>query len=155
PLVKDALRVLVNQLGQGDQVAIVVFSDQARVALLPTSGQDRGAILQAIDSLQIGGATSVEDGLRKGYELATQHYKPGAINRLILCSDGEANVGATGPGGILQTIHDYTNQGITLTTVGFGIGDYNDGMMEQLADQGNGQYAYVDTLDAAQRIFVE
>jgi Ca-activated chloride channel family protein len=90
-----------------------------------------------------------------GYELAAQHFTAGASNRVILCSDGVANVGATGPDEIRQAIRDYTAQGIYLTTVGFGMGDYNDYLMEQLADDGNGNYAYVDTLDAARRIFVE
>jgi Ca-activated chloride channel family protein len=90
-----------------------------------------------------------------GYELAARHFKNGAINRVILSSDGVANVGATGPDAIRQAIRDYTAQGIYLTTVGFGMGTYNDYLMEQLADDGNGNYAYVDTLDAAKRIFVE
>jgi Ca-activated chloride channel family protein len=155
PLVKQALRLLVNELRDNDQVAIVVYGDAARQVLDYTSGSERGRIMQAIDTLQNEGSTNTEDGLRTGYRLASGHLKQGSINRVILCSDGVANVGATSPEGIRGSIKDYTKQGITLTTVGFGMGDYNDHLMEQLADDGDGNYAYVDTLAEAQRIFVE
>jgi Ca-activated chloride channel family protein len=155
PLVKQALRLLVDELRESDQVAIVVYGSDAYTLLDHTSAADRDRIVEAIDSLQNQGSTNAEAGLRMGYELAARYFKPGAINRVILCSDGVANVGATGPDEIRKTIRDYTAQGIYLTTVGFGMGDYNDYLMEQLADDGNGNYAYVDTLDAARRIFVE
>ena len=155
PLVKDALHTLVDALSEQDQVAIVAFSDEARLVLDHTSAGRRETLHQAIDSLQPGGSTYAEAGLQLGYELAGRHFAAGAINRVILCSDGVANVGATGPEAILQTVRNYTAQGVVLTTVGFGMGDYNDHLMEQLADQGNGQYAYVDAPDAARRLFVE
>jgi Ca-activated chloride channel family protein len=155
PLVKDSLRALVQQLRPTDQVAIVIFSNETQVVLDHTSGESRDKMLAAIDSLQIGGATYLEAGLRAGYDLAGRHFKRGAINRVILCSDGEANVGATGPDSILKVIHQYSAQGIDLTTVGFGMSGYNDSMMQQLADQGNGNAAFVDTLQAAQRLFGE
>jgi Ca-activated chloride channel homolog len=155
PLVKQALRLLVDELRDTDQVAIAVYGDQAQIVLDHTSVTQRDTILQAIDGLQNGGSTNAEAGLRLGYQLASRHFKNGAINRVILCSDGVANVGATGPDAIRQSIRDYTAQGVYLTTVGFGMGDYNDTLMEQLADDGNGNYAYVDTLAAARRVFVE
>jgi Ca-activated chloride channel family protein len=155
PLVKQALRLLVDELRPSDQVAVVVYGSTAQVVLDHTGAADRDTILQAIDSLANGGSTNAEAGLQLGYQIAAQHFKPGAINRVILCSDGVANVGATGPDAIRQSIRDYTAQGVYLTTVGFGMGDYNDTLMEQLADDGNGNYAYVDTLDAARRVFVE
>jgi Ca-activated chloride channel family protein len=155
PLVKQALRLLVGELRESDKVAIVVYGGQAATVLDHTSAANRDQILRAIDSLENQGSTNAEAGLRMGYELAAQHFTAGASNRVILCSDGVANVGATGPDEIRQAIRDYTAQGIYLTTVGFGMGDYNDYLMEQLADDGNGNYAYVDTLDAARRIFVE
>jgi Ca-activated chloride channel family protein len=155
PLVKQALRLLVEELRETDQVAIVVYGDTAYTLLEHTSAADRERILDAIDSLQNQGSTNAEAGLRMGYELAMRHFKPGASNRVILCSDGVANVGATGPDAIRQSIRDYTAQGVYLTTIGFGMGDYNDYLMEQLADDGDGNYAYVDTLDAARRIFVQ
>lgn len=155
PLVKESLHLLVEALRPTDQVAIVVYSDDTRVVLEPTSAEQSESILEAIDSLQTEGSTNVEDGLRLAYELAGQHYQNGATNRVILCSDGVANVGATGPDAIRETIRDYTAQGVYLTTVGFGMGDYNDYLMEQLADDGNGNYAYVDSPDEAERVFVE
>jgi Ca-activated chloride channel family protein len=155
PLVKQALRLLVDELRENDQVAIVVYGSQAATVLDHTSAANRDQIIQAIASLHNEGSTNAEAGLQMGYQLAARHFKIGAINRVILCSDGVANVGATGPDEIRKTIRDYTAQGIYLTTVGFGMGDYNDYLMEQLADDGNGNYAYVDTLDAARRIFVE
>jgi Ca-activated chloride channel family protein len=155
PLVKEALRLLVHELRQGDQVAIVVYGDTAVTVLEPTSADQQETILRAIDGLENGGSTNAEAGLQMGYKLAAAHFRPGAINRVILCSDGVANVGATGPDAIRQSIRDYSAQGVLLTTVGFGMGDYNDNLMEQLADDGNGNYAYVDSLDAARRIFVE
>jgi len=155
PLVKQALRLLVDELNQGDRIGIVVYGSEARVLLEHTTAANKDAILSAIDSLNDEGSTNAEAGLRLGYELASKHFVPGAINRVILCSDGVANVGETSPDGIRQKIRDYTAQGVDLSTIGFGMGDYNDSLMEQLADDGNGNYAYVDTLDEAKRIFVE
>jgi Ca-activated chloride channel family protein len=155
PMVKESLTLLVEKLRETDQVGIVIYSDDTRVVLEPTSAAKRNKIRRAINSLEIEGATNVEAGLRLGYELAAEHFKVGGINRVILCSDGVANVGETGPDAIREVIRDHTAQGVLLTTVGFGMGDYNDYLMEQLADDGNGNYAYVDTLDEARRVFVE
>ncbi|MFL5801240.1 MAG: von Willebrand factor type A domain-containing protein [Roseiflexaceae bacterium] len=155
PLVKQALRLLVDELNERDQIGIVVYGSDARIVLEHTSVAERKKILQAIDALQNDGSTNAEAGLRLGYELAAKHFKPGAINRVILCSDGVANTGATDPDAIRKSIRDHTAQGVYLTTVGFGMGDYNDQLMEQLADDGNGNYAYVDTPNEARRIFVE
>ena len=154
-LVKRSLQLLVERLRPSDTVAIVVYGSNAYVALNPTSGEDRSRILDAIYSLQTQGATNAEAGLRLGYQIAYQAYRPGAINRVILCSDGVANVGQTGPQAILEQIRSYAGQGIMLTTVGFGMGNFNDVLMEQLADNGNGMYAYVDTLDEAEKLFVD
>jgi Ca-activated chloride channel family protein len=155
PLAKQALALLAGELRESDSVSIVVFGSESHVVLQPTSAAQRDTILQAIDSLGIEGATNIEGGLQMAYELAAKNFKPGAINRVILLTDGEANIGATGPDSILQTIQDQRAQGVLLSTVGFGMGDYNDPMLERLADAGNGNYAYVDTLDAARRIFVQ
>jgi Ca-activated chloride channel family protein len=155
PLAKQALALLVGELRENDSVAIVVFGSESHVVLQPTSAAQRETILQALDSLSIEGATNIEGGLQMAYELAAKNFKPSAINRVILLTDGEANIGATGPDSILQTIHDQSAQGVLLSTVGFGMGDYNDPMLERLADTGNGNYAYVDTLEAARRIFVQ
>jgi Ca-activated chloride channel family protein len=154
-LVKRSLELLVERLRPSDTVAIVVYGSNAYVVLNPTSGEDKGAILNAIYSLHTEGATNAEAGLRLGYQLAYQALRPGATNRVILCSDGVANVGETGPDGILEQIRGYADAGITLTSVGFGMGNFNDVLMEQLADNGDGNYAYVDDLDEAQRLFID
>ena len=154
-LVKQSLQLLVDRLRPNDTVAIVVYGSEARVVLNPTSGEDRATILNAIYSLQTEGATNAEAGLQLGYQMANLAYRPNAINRVILCSDGVANVGATSPDAILESIRGYAAGGITLTTAGFGMGNFNDTLMEQLADNGNGNYAYVDNLDEAQRLFVD
>jgi len=154
-LVKQSLQLLVDRLRADDTVAIVVYGSEARVVLYPTRGDDRATILSAIYSLHPEGSTNAEAGLRLGYQIAMQSYLPGATNRVILCSDGVANVGATGPDAILETIRGYVSEGIYLTTVGFGMGNFNDVLMEQLADNGDGSYAYVDSLDEAEKLFVE
>lgn len=154
-LVKQSLRLLVERLRPTDTVAIVAYGSQAYVVLNPTSGEEPGRIQEAIDMLYTTGSTNAEAGLRLGYQMAYQAYRPGAINRVILCSDGVANVGQTGPDAILNEIRGYVDTGITLTTVGFGMGNFNDVLMEQLADNGDGSYAYVDTLAEARKLFVD
>jgi Ca-activated chloride channel family protein len=154
-LVKQSLQLLVNNLRPNDTASIVVYGSDARVVLYPTSGEDQAAISNAIYSLRTEGATNAEAGLRLGYQIAWQAFRQEAINRVILCSDGVANVGVTGPNAILEIIQGYVDTGITLTTVGFGMGNFNDVLMEQLADNGDGHYAYVDTLDEAEKLFVE
>jgi Ca-activated chloride channel family protein len=154
-LVKRALTQLVEQLRPTDQVAIVVYGDTAYTALPPTAVEQRNTILDAIYDLQPDGSTNAEAGLRVGYEVASDGYKPEATNRVILLSDGVANVGETGPAAILETIEASAEEGIFLTTVGFGMGNYNDVLMEQLADRGDGAYAYVDDIDEARRLFVD
>lgn len=154
-LVKRSLELLVEQLRPGDTVGIVVYGSDARVVLEPTPGSEKGRILEAIYSLHPEGATNAEAGLGLGYQMAMRAYRPGGINRVILCSDGVANVGATGPDAILEEIRHYVEEGVTLTTVGFGMDNYNDVLMEQLADQGDGFYAYVDDLREARRLFLD
>ncbi|MDE0685212.1 MAG: von Willebrand factor type A domain-containing protein [Candidatus Poribacteria bacterium] len=154
-LVKRALTLLVEQLRPGDEVAIVVYGTRARTVLPHTGIEGREAILEAIHSLTPDGSTNAEEGLRLGYKHALRNARVGNINRVILCSDGVANVGETGPDAILKTIRSHVEEGITLTTVGLGMGNYNDVLMEQLANKGNGSYAYVDTFSEAKRIFVE
>jgi len=153
--VKLALRSLVENLRPTDRVGIVVYGSTAYPVLEMTPAAQRGPILAAIDRLMPEGATNAEAGLKLGYQMASRAFVPGAINRVILCSDGVANVGNTGPDSILKSIRGYANEGITLTTVGFGMGNYNDVLMEQLADKGDGFYAYVDTPAEAEKLFVE
>ncbi len=152
-LVKRALHLLLDQLRSGDQVGLVVYGSRGQVVLEPTN--DHPAVRRALDRLTTGGSTNAEEGLLLGYDLARRHYRPESINRLVLCSDGVANVGRTGPESILDRVGREAGDGIELTTVGFGMGNYNDVLMEQLADRGDGNYAYVDTLEEARRVFVE
>lgn len=154
-LVKQSLEMLVEQLHRDDTVSIVVYGSDARIVLDPTPGSQSGRILSAIYSLRPEGATNAEAGLRLGYRMAMEAYNPNGINRVILCSDGVANVGETGPDAILEEIDHFVEEGITLTTIGFGMDNYNDTLMEQLADNGDGFYAYVDDRDEARKLFVD
>lgn len=154
-LVKQSLTLLVERLRPDDVVSIVVYGSEARTILEPTPASNHSAILNAIYSLATEGATNAEAGLMLGYEHAMRAYKPGANNRVILCSDGVANVGATGPDEILSRVRGYVEEGIYLTTIGVGMGNFNDVLLEQLANDGNGSYAYIDDQDEAQRLFVE
>jgi Ca-activated chloride channel family protein len=154
-LVKKALALLVDQLNERDRVSIVVYGSDARVILEPTPGDERRTILRAIDRLKPEGVTNAEAGLRLGYQMADEAFNRNGINRVILCSDGVANVGDTNPGSIWDQVKRYAGKDITLTTIGFGMGNYNDVLMEQLADNGNGFYAYVDEIDEARRLFVD
>lgn len=153
--VKEALRMLVPQLRSRDRVAIVIYGDRGEVLLKPTSGENQGQIMDAIDRLVPQGATNAEEGLILGYEIANEMFDPSRINAVVLCSDGVANVGNTGPESILRTIQENASRGISLNTIGFGMGNYNDVLMEQLANDGDGGYYYVDTLKEAERVFVE
>lgn len=165
-LVKRALIGLLDELGPDDRVGLVVYGASGRVLLEPT--RDLGEIGRGIRRLQPGGSTNAEEGLRLAYRMARE-FRGGTedvwgricdreegetITRIILCSDGVANVGHTGPESILESVRRSADEGIELTTVGFGMGNYNDVLMEQLADAGDGRYAYVDTLEEAYRLFV-
>ncbi|RMH19834.1 MAG: DUF3520 domain-containing protein [Acidobacteria bacterium] len=152
-LVKDALHLLVDQLRPDDRLALVAYSSTAWVVEGLTSDHD--ALRRAIDGLVPMDSTNAEAGLVLGYELALGGRREKAIRRVVLLSDGVANAGNTGAGAILSRVRAAAEQGVELTTVGVGMGNYNDVLLEQLADQGNGRYAYVDTLEEARRVFVE
>ncbi|MEM7112302.1 MAG: von Willebrand factor type A domain-containing protein [Chloroflexota bacterium] len=154
-LVKESLNVLVDRMRRDDVLSIVVYGSDARVVLPPTRGSERAEILTAVYSLGTEGSTNLEAGLLLGYDQANRAYMPNGINRVILASDGVANVGDTGPNSLSAKIRSYADAGIQLTTLGVGIGDFNDTMMEQLADQGDGNYAYIDTLEEAEEIFID
>ncbi|PKN93224.1 MAG: VWA domain-containing protein [Chloroflexi bacterium HGW-Chloroflexi-6] len=154
-LVKRSLELLVERLGRRDRVSIVVYGSDARVVLEPTPGDEQDIILRAIRRLRPEGSTNAEAGLRLGYQMASEAFNSEAINRVVLCSDGVANVGATGAGSIWEEIERYAREGITLTSIGFGMDNYNDVLMEQLADNGDGFYAYVDDIKEAERLFVD
>ena len=152
-MVQESLAVLIDELDRYDTVGIVSYNTTAHVVLEPTSVADAEAIIDAIYDLNAGGSTNAEAGLQLGYEMADDSYQRDAMNRVVLLSDGVANVGDTGPGSILEEIGDRARSGIDLVTIGVGIATYNDVLLEQLADQGDGWYAYVDTKDEAERLF--
>ena len=154
-LVKESLALLVEQLRPKDEVGIVVYGSQGRVLLEPTDGGEKESVIGAINALQPGGSTYAEEGLRLAYQMAAERVQPGRITRVFLLSDGVANVGRTGAASILREIRSYVDQGVTLTTIGFGMGNFNDVLMEQIANDGDGTYHYVDTLREARRLFVD
>jgi Ca-activated chloride channel family protein len=136
-------------------VAIVVFGTQARIVLESTPADDRARILGAIDELQPEGSTNAEAGLRLGYQLARESLIESGINRVVLASDGVANVGLTDAASILDRIRDDAAAGVQLVSVGVGMGNYNDALLEQLADDGDGFYAYINDVDSARKLFVD
>lgn len=152
-LVKRSLELLIEELGAHDRLALVTYGGRGQVVFEPTHERER--VFAALDALRPSGSTNLEEGLILAYDLASRTRRRGVSQRLILCSDGVANVGRTGPDSILERIDDEARGGVELTTVGFGMGNYNDVLMEQLADRGDGRYAYVDRLEEAHRLFVE
>ena len=152
-LVQSSLALLADRLRDDDTVSVVSFEDEAKPLLKPTPVRQTQKILAAVERLAPGGSTNLEAGLALGYEQAREAFDPDAVNLVVLCSDGVANVGATGPGSITDRIAEEGADGIHLVTVGYGLGNYNDHLMEQLANLGDGFYAYVDTYDEAERLF--
>jgi Ca-activated chloride channel family protein len=154
-LVQSSLALLADRLDEDDTVSVVSFEDEARPILEPTKVRHTDRILDAVEELTPGGSTNLEAGLRLGYEQARDAFDPDAVNIVVLASDGVANVGDTGPGSITETIREEGAEGIHLVTVGYGMGNYNDHLMEQLADLGDGFYSHVDTYDEAEQLFGE
>jgi Ca-activated chloride channel family protein len=152
-LVKKSLGLLLDQLRPTDEVGLVIYGDEGKVLLEPTG--DHQAIRRAIERLAPGGSTNAEEGIVLGYEVARRNYRSDAVNRVVLCSDGVANMGATGPSSILARIDREADRGVELTTLGFGMGNYNDVLMEQLANKGDGRYAYIDSVGEAHRVLAE
>ena len=157
-LVKDSLRMLVENLRPSDTVAITTYAGSIKVVLPPTSAANKELIIKSLYQLESGGGTAMESGIQLAYQQALAQLnqaRPGDINRVIICSDGDANIGNTSPTQILAQIQDYVKRGITVTTMGFGMGNYKDSMMEQFANKGNGNYFYIDGVPEARRVFSE
>jgi Ca-activated chloride channel family protein len=154
-LAQQSLRILTQNLGPRDSVALVTYAGGTRVVLPPTGMEQRDKILAAIDALSAGGSTAMASGLDLAYEQAMHGLLPGSISRVIVLSDGDANVGAVGYDAQLRIIADRAKAGVTLSTIGFGLGNYKDTAMEQLADRGDGNSYYIDSLSAAKKIFAE
>mgnify|MGYP001120441362 CR=1 FL=1 len=154
-LVKRSMKMLVRQLRHNDQVGIVAYGSRAYTVLEPTTADQRNHIFRAIDRLHPGGSTFAEAGLRQGYEMANRQHASGLNNVILLCSDGVANVGRTSPDAIMAEIGRFARKGISLSTFGFGMGNYNDVLLEQLAQKGDGRYAYVNNDQEARKALVE
>ncbi len=155
PLVKQAFRALVGELRPQDRVAIVVYAGAAGLVLPPTSGEDKRTILEALDRLEAGGSTAGGAGLRLAYDVAREHYLPNGNNRVILATDGDFNVGVSSDAEMIRLVEARRSEGTFLTVLGFGTGNLKDTKMEQMADKGNGHYAYIDTFREAQKVFVQ
>lgn len=154
PLLKSALKLLVNQLRPQDKVALVTYASGTQVVLEPTSGAHRAKIIAALDNLQSGGSTAGAAGIALAYRMAEQGYIPGGINRILLATDGDFNVGITSFDALKNMAEEKRKGGVSLSTLGFGMGNYNEKLMEQLADAGNGNYSYIDTLNEGQKVLV-
>ena len=155
PLVKKSLALLVEQLTEKDRVSIVTYAGDSRVALMPTKGTDTKTILSTIDGLGANGGTNGEGGIRRAYELARATFLDGGVNRVILCTDGDFNVGVTDNGDLVKLIEEQRRSKVFLTILGYGMGNYKDNRLKELANHGNGHHAYIDTLDEAKKVFVE
>lgn len=154
PLVQQSLKLLVNKLRPEDRVSLVVYAGNAGVVLPATPGNQKTKILAAIDRLQAGGSTAGGQGIELAYKIAKQNFLKLGNNRVILATDGDFNVGVSSDAELTRLIEQKRDQGIFLTVLGFGTGNYKDSKMEQLADKGNGNYAYIDTLLEAKKVLV-
>lgn len=155
PLVQQSLRMLTEQLGEGDHVTMVVYAGSSGVVLPPTGGEKKGEILAAIDRLSAGGSTHGSAGIKLAYEQAVAGFIKGGVNRVILCTDGDFNVGVSSPEELEKLIKHKAKTGVFLSVLGFGSGNLKDRTMETLADKGNGNYAYIDSLSEARKVLVE
>ena len=155
PLLKQALAMLTRSLDVHDRIGIVVYAGASGVALAPTMGINRAAILGALDRLEAGGSTNGAAGIRLAYQLAQANFIPGGVNRVVLATDGDFNVGLASTAELIDLIQRKREAGIALTTLGFGSGNYNDHLLERLADEGNGNYAYIDRLSEARKVLTE
>ncbi len=155
PLLISTFKLLAGQLEARDRVSLVTYAGNAGVVLEPTPGDQRAKILGALEHLRAGGSTHGSAGIQTAYRLAEQARLPEGINRVILATDGDFNVGTVNHEALIQLIEQQRAKGISLTTLGFGGGNYNDQLMEQLADKGNGNYAYIDTLQEARKVLVD
>ncbi len=155
PLVQQSLRMLTEQLGEGDLVTMVVYAGSSGLVLPPTNGEKKADILAAIEKLQAGGSTHGSAGIQLAYEQAVAGFIKEGVNRVILCTDGDFNVGVSSPEELEKLISQKAKSGVFLSVLGFGSGNLKDRTMETLADKGNGNYAYIDSLSEARKVLVE
>jgi Ca-activated chloride channel homolog len=154
PLLKNAFRLLTDQLTAQDRVSMVVYAGSSGVVLEPTPGDQKARIREAIDRLEAGGSTNGAEGVQRAYELARSTFIRNGVNRVVLATDGDFNVGVVNFEALVDMAERERESGVALTTLGFGTGNYNDQLLERLADAGDGNYAYVDTLAEARKVLV-
>jgi Ca-activated chloride channel family protein len=155
PLVKGSLAMLAPNLTARDRVAIVVYAGAAGLVLPSTEGSDTTTILEALNRLEAGGSTNGAEGIQLAYRIARDHFIEGGVNRVLLATDGDFNVGVTNQGDLTRLIEEKRDTGISLSVLGFGMGNLKDSTMEKLANRGNGNYFYIDSLSEAQKVLVE
>jgi Ca-activated chloride channel homolog len=154
PLVKASLKLLVNQLREQDNVAIVVYAGAAGLVLPPTPGIQKEKMIKAIDNLHAGGSTAGGAGIKLAYNVAREQFKTGGNNRVILCTDGDFNIGMSSNDAMEQLIEEERKSGVFLTVLGYGMGNYKDSKMQKLANKGNGNHAYIDGMNEAKKVLV-
>jgi Ca-activated chloride channel family protein len=155
PLVKQGMKMLVDQLSENDSVAIVVYAAATGLVLDSTTGDHKQVILDALDRLNAGGSTNGGAGIQLAYQTALDRFVQGGVNRVILCTDGDFNVGVTGTDQLVRLAEQNAKTGVFLSVLGFGMGNHNDAMLEQISGKGNGNYAFIDTETEARKVLVE
>ena len=155
PLLKRGMKMLVDQLDENDRVAMVVYAGAAGLVLPSTTGDNKQVIVDALERLQAGGSTNGGQGIRLAYQVALDNYIQGGTNRVILCTDGDFNVGTTSTGDLVRLAEQNAKEGIHLSVMGFGIGNHNDAMLEQISNKANGNYSFIDSDHEARKVLVE
>lgn len=153
-LVKSSLKLLANNLGENDRVSIVVYAGAAGLVLPPTSGENKQKIFESLGALEAGGSTAGGAGIKLAYKTAREHFIQGGNNRIILCTDGDFNVGAASTGELEKIVEEERESGVFLTVLGYGMGNYKDNFMQVLAEKGNGNHAYIDNLQEANKVLI-
>lgn len=155
PLVKNTLKMLTKKLRAQDRISLVVYAGRTQVELEPTPGNEHDKIIAAIDKLEAAGSTAGESAMKLAYQMARRSYIPNGVNRILMATDGDFNVGLTNIDQLKDMVAAERKTGISLTTLGFGQGNYNEYLMEQVADVGNGNYAYIDSADEGRKVLIE
>ena len=155
PLVKQAMRLLIEKFTENDRVAIVVYAGASGLALSSTTGEHKEEILEALENLQAGGSTNGAEGIQLAYKIAADNFIKGGVNRVILATDGDFNVGVTSQGDLIRLIEEKARSGVFLSVLGVGTDNLKDSTMQKLADKGKGNYAYLDSLDEARKVLVQ
>ncbi len=155
PLLQTAFKLLVRELGENDRISIAVYAGAAGLVLPSTSARQKDKIIEAIDKLRAGGSTAGGAGIKLAYKVAEDNFIENGNNRIILATDGDFNIGVSSTSALVRLVEEKRKKGIFLTTLGFGMGNYKDGRMEQLADKGNGNYYYIDNLLEAKKVFID